>query len=108
MKIHFRFKTEQQRLDVLINNAGVMLCPKSLTKEGIETHLGVNHVGHFLLTNLLLDLLKVRFCRSSSADRLTISSNRHISKRMFFFVVHRNRHQVELSLYRALIMRTGK
>lgn len=45
-------------MDVLINNAGVMRCSKSVTKEGIETHLGVNHMGHFLLTNLLLDCLK--------------------------------------------------
>lgn len=55
----FRFKKEQNRLDILINNAGVMRCPRTLTKEGIELQLGVNHVGHFLLTHLLLDLLKV-------------------------------------------------
>jgi Dehydrogenases with different specificities (related to short-chain alcohol dehydrogenases) len=42
----------------LINNAGVMRCPHSQTKEGIEMQLGVNHMGHFLLTNLLLDMLK--------------------------------------------------
>ncbi|VVC33220.1 NAD(P)-binding domain,Short-chain dehydrogenase/reductase SDR [Cinara cedri] len=52
------FQKEFKRLDVLINNAGVMRCPKSVTREGIETHLGVNHMGHFLLTNLLLNCLK--------------------------------------------------
>jgi len=53
-----RFKKERNRLDILINNAGVMKCKKDLTKEGIELQLGVNHMGHFLLTNLLLDVLK--------------------------------------------------
>ncbi|XP_017027013.1 retinol dehydrogenase 13-like [Drosophila kikkawai] len=52
------FKREQDKLHVLINNAGVSFCPKSLTKDGIEMQLGVNHVGHFLLTHLLLDVLK--------------------------------------------------
>lgn len=53
------FKQEQNRLDVLINNAGVMRCPPMKTKEGFEMQIGVNHFGHFLLTNLLLDRLKV-------------------------------------------------
>lgn len=53
------FKSEQNRLDILINNAGVMRCPRMVTKEGIELQLGTNHMGHFLLTNLLLDHLKV-------------------------------------------------
>jgi retinol dehydrogenase 12 len=42
-----------------MNNAGLGLCPKTFTKDGFETVFGVNHLGHFLLTNLLLDLLKV-------------------------------------------------
>lgn len=49
---------EYGKLHILVNNAGVMRCPKSYTKEGIEMQLGVNHIGHFLLTNLLLDVLK--------------------------------------------------
>ncbi|XP_060587142.1 retinol dehydrogenase 14-like [Ruditapes philippinarum] len=49
-------KTEP-KLDVLINNAGVMNCPFSLTEDGFENHLAVNHFGNFLLTNLLKDLL---------------------------------------------------
>lgn len=53
------FKREQDHLHILINNAGVMRCPRSLTSDGIELQLGVNHMGHFLLTNLVLDLLKV-------------------------------------------------
>ncbi|XP_045537758.1 retinol dehydrogenase 13-like [Papilio machaon] len=53
-----RFKSEEPKLDILVNNAAVMETPKGVTKDGFETQLGVNHMGHFLLTNLLLDTLK--------------------------------------------------
>ncbi|XP_052860645.1 retinol dehydrogenase 13-like [Anopheles cruzii] len=65
-----QFKSEQQRLDILVNNAGVMRCPRSLTTEGIEMQLGVNHMGHFLLTNLLLDNLKL-----SAPSRIVVVSS---------------------------------
>lgn len=45
-------------VDVLVNNAGVMACPQMQTRDGFEMQLGVNHLGHFLLTNMLLPLLR--------------------------------------------------
>jgi len=44
-------------VDYLINNAGIMMCPKWQTRDGFDMQFGVNHLGHFLLT-LLLDKLK--------------------------------------------------
>ena len=46
------------RLDLLINNAGLMAPPRSLSREGYELQFAVNHLGHFYLTNLLLPDLK--------------------------------------------------
>ena len=48
------FLEEFKELHILINNAGVMMCPYWKTKEGFEMQIGVNHFGHFVLTNLLL------------------------------------------------------
>lgn len=62
---------EEPRIDVLINNAGLYQCPYSKSEEGFEMQLGVNHLGHFLLTNLLLDLLK-----QSSPSRVVVVSSK--------------------------------
>lgn len=61
------------RIDLLINNAGVMYTPKQLTADGFEMQFGTNHLGHFALTGLLLDhMLGVRGSRV-----VTVSSNAH-------------------------------
>lgn len=52
--------------DILINNAGIMAAPYSLTKDGFESQIGTNHLGHFALTNLLLPRLSDRVVTVSS------------------------------------------
>lgn len=47
-----------EKIDILINNAGIMACPEMRTTEGFEMQIGTNHFGHFLLTNLLMPQLK--------------------------------------------------
>ena len=56
------------RLHLLFNNAGVMGNPPSTTKEGYEIHFGTNHIGHALLTKLLLPKLKKTAAENPSAD----------------------------------------
>ncbi len=58
-------------IDVLINNAGIMAVPYAQTKDGYESQVGVNHLGHFRLTALLLDRL------SDNARIVNVSSNAH-------------------------------
>nr|KAF6486991.1 retinol dehydrogenase 12 [Rousettus aegyptiacus] len=67
------FLAEEKQLHILINNAGVFMCPYSKTADGFETHLGVNHLGHFLLTHLLLERLK----ESAPARVVNVSSVVH-------------------------------
>lgn len=62
---------EESRIDVLINNAGIYQCPYTKTEDGFEMQLGVNHLGHFFLTHLLLDLLQ-----ASAPSRIVVVSSK--------------------------------
>ncbi|XP_063392794.1 retinol dehydrogenase 13-like [Cydia fagiglandana] len=64
--------TEQQ-IKILVNNAGVMMCPKSYTEDGFEMQFGTNHLAHFLLTMLLLPRIR----NSTPARIVTVSSAAH-------------------------------
>lgn len=62
---------EEPKIDVLINNAGIYQCPYTKTEDGFEMQFGVNHLGHFLLTHLLLDLLQ-----KSAPSRIVVVSSK--------------------------------
>lgn len=72
--------TQLPRLDVLINNAGVYMTTRKLSRNGFEMTLAVNHLAHYLLTTLLLPLLK----KSSEPRVVTVSSMVHTSGRIDF------------------------
>ena len=67
------FRESYDRLDMLINNAGVMNTPYGKTAQGFEQQFGINHLGHFALTGLLLDLLN----STPQARIVTVSSFGH-------------------------------
>lgn len=74
------FKAKYDRLDVLLNNAGIMMVPYGTTEDGFERQFGTNHLGHFALTGLLLDLLLA----TSNARVINVSSNGHRMGNMDF------------------------
>jgi len=74
------FKEKYQKLDILINNAGIMMPPYQLTKDGFESQIGTNHLGHFALTGLLLDRLKF----TPNSRVINVSSIAHKSGELDF------------------------
>jgi len=74
------YKKEHKTLDVLLNNAGIMMTPYFTTKDGFEGQLGTNHLGHFTLTGSLLDLL----LKTEGARIVNVSSGAHKQGEMDF------------------------
>lgn len=72
---HFagEIRAKLTHLDVLLNNAGVMMPPYITTHDGFESQMGINHLGHFALTGLLLELL----IKTPGSRVVSISSNAH-------------------------------
>jgi NAD(P)-dependent dehydrogenase (short-subunit alcohol dehydrogenase family) len=74
------FQSSHDRLDVLINNAGVMVPPYSKTEDGFELQFGTNHLGHFALTGLLLK----QIVAAPQSRIVTLSSGAHRAGRIHF------------------------
>ncbi len=79
-KLARKYKEKYKQLDVLINNAGLVVNSLQLTKEGYELQFGVNHLAHFLLTDLLLDLLKA----APQGRIVNVASKAHYSGKIDF------------------------
>ena len=74
-------KKKYKVIDVLINNAGIMACPYSKTKDGFEIQMGTNHLGHFALTGLLLPLLQ----KQPNSRIVNVSSGAHFAVKRINF-----------------------
>lgn len=74
------FKNKFDRLDVLLNNAGIMMVPYGKTEDGFERQFGTNHLGHFALTGLLIDVI----LKTPKARIVNVSSTGHRFGEMHF------------------------
>ncbi|MEU3874005.1 MULTISPECIES: oxidoreductase [Streptomyces] len=90
-----RLHAEHARVDVLINNAGIMAPPRILSPQGHELQFACNHLGHFALTGLLLDLLSA----GNDPRVVTVSSVNHRKARIDFEDVHGERSYSPMGSY---------
>lgn len=87
---------EEPHIDILINNAGVLMAPYSKTEDGFELQFGVNHLAHFLLTNLLLERLK----EAPAARVVNVSSVVHEKGKINFDDLHFEKSYQSFTAYR--------
>lgn len=90
-----KMSRELTRLDLLVNNAGIMAIPRALTADGFEMQLGTNHLGHFALTGLLLG----KVLATESARVVTVSSGAHHFGKMDFDDLMGERHYEKWRAY---------
>ena len=90
-----RFRATHDGLDLLINNAGVMAPPRRRTADGFELQFGTNHLGHFALTNALLEKMEGR----EDARVVTLSSTVHKMGRINFDNLNGDRHYFRWNAY---------
>ena len=89
------FRERHQQLHVLVNNAGAYNAKRLLSEDGHELTFAVNHLAHFLLTNLLLDLLKT----SAPSRIVNVSSRSHLGATIDFDDLHNERGYRGMSVY---------
>ena len=90
-----RFTVAHDRLDVLINNAGLLLPTRHTTDDGLETTFATNHLGYFLTTHLLLDLLK----KSAPSRIVVVASEAHRRQKLDFDDLQAEKSYDGLSVY---------
>lgn len=83
------FRKNFSQLDLLINNAGVMMPPYSKTADGFELQFETNHLGHFALTGLLLDLI----LKTKNSRIITVSSTAHRAGKLDFDDLNCEKHK---------------
>jgi NAD(P)-dependent dehydrogenase (short-subunit alcohol dehydrogenase family) len=76
----YEYKKRHTRLDVLVNNAGAVFMSRQLSKDGLEMNFALNHLNYFLLTHLLLDVIK----SSAPARIVNVSSDAHRGTKINF------------------------
>lgn len=90
------FKKKYSSLDILLNNAGIMTVPYSLTKDGFESQIGVNHFGHFALTGSLLEILKT----TTNSRVVNVSSIAHKGGKILFDDIKFEKNYNPMTAYR--------